>query len=285
MILVTGGCGFIGTHLVNRLIELGNEVVVLDNISTGKKENLNKRAKLIVGDVRIPDDVGKAMKDCEACFHLAAITELRDANDDLVYQTNFLATKSIADIAEEFGVKLIYTSSAAVYGNGKIPNNEEGECKPLSQYGKSKLKSEKILKNAFVARLFNTYGKGGNSFVNKLCKKIPNYDEFNVYGNGLQTRDFIHVSDIVDALLLGVENSGIYNVGSGKETSVLQLMDIVKEIANAKPLAKFTMPHENEISRSRADITKIKGLGWEPKVSIVDGIRMTLEESGVKLDH
>lgn len=283
-ILVTGGCGFIGSYLVDKLIELGNEVVVLDNLLSGKKEKLNKKAKFVFGDVRIPEDIKKAMKGCEVCFHLAAVTDVRNVDDDLVYQTNFLASRDVFDVAEKFGTKIIFTSSAAVYGNSKVPNKEDDECKPVSKYGRYKLKAEGLAKNAFIVRLFNVYGHGGKGFINRLCNNIPKYEEIIIYGNGLQTRDYIYVTDVVDALLLGIENSGLYNVGTGVETSILQLLDIFNEITKIRPSTKFTMPIENEIKRSRADITKIKKLRWEPKISLEEGIKLLLNDMGVKLN-
>jgi UDP-glucose 4-epimerase len=210
------------------------------------------------------------------------VTDIRNANDDLMYQTNFLASRDVFDVAGQFGTKVIFTSSAAVYGDSKVPHKEDGSCVPVSKYGKYKLKAEGLAKGAFVARLFNVYGPGSKSFVNKLCKKFPAYEEIVIYGNGLSTRDYVYVTDIVDALLLGIEKSGVYNVGTGVETSILDLIDTFRAITKFKPPTRYTLPLENEIMRSRADIEKIRNLGWEPKVSLEEGIRLLLNEMGVK---
>jgi nucleoside-diphosphate-sugar epimerase len=288
-ILVTGGCGFIGTHLVNKLVELGHEVVVLDNLSAGKKEKLNEKSTLVQGDIRDADDVRRAMKDCSAVFHLAAFADARSASDDLVYATNFLGAKNVFEIARSKNAKIIFTSSAAVYGNTQVPNRESIDCNPVSQYGKSKLRAERYLmrefpqESYFIVRLFNVYGTAGNSAVNRFCKKITNYEDIVVYGNGLQTRDYVYITDVIDALVLGLTNSGWYNVGTGQDISTLSLIETIHNMTRCKPSIKFTAPNPGEIGRSRADITKIKGLGWSPKVGLQDGIQLVLDSIGFKM--
>lgn len=284
-ILVTGGAGFIGSHLVDRLINEGSEVIVLDNLSSGKREWVNKNARLIVGDIRDPTTVATAVQDCSAVFHLAAITDARSSDDDAIYQTNYLGSENIFKLTKSKNCKIIFTSSAAVYGEA-FPCSEGAKCAPISQYGKSKLKAEALLQkiesNAFIARLFNCYGSRSKSVVNKFCEKIPDYKEITVHGSGLQTRDFVHVNDVINALLLGMEKSGLYNVGTGVETSVLHLMDLIKNITKSKPSTKFTPPIEGDIRRSRAEIEKIKKLGWEPHITLEDGVRTLLADTGWK---
>lgn len=282
-ILVTGGAGFIGSHLVNRLAEMNNEVVVLDNLSKGKKENVNKKARFVLGDIRDPVTVNTAMSGCEAVFHLAALTDARSSDDDAMYQVNFLGSENVFKIAKNVGARVIFASSAAVYGEAKC--SEDGACAPLSQYGKSKLKAEKALQkqdSAFIGRIFNAYGPRGSSVINKFCSKIPEYQEVTVLGSGLQTRDFVHVNDVVNALILGLEHNGLYNIGTGTETSVLQLIDLIHNITKAKPAMKFMPPVEGDIKRSRADIEKIKSIGWQPRLSIEDGVRSLLADMGWK---
>jgi len=272
-ILVTGGAGFIGSNLVNGLINRNHDVVVLDNLSHGKKENVNKKAKLIVGDVKIENDVRKAIKDCEVVFHLAAQTDARSSDEDAVFQTNFLGSKTVFEQAKKIGAKIIFTSSAAVYGNTS-PASENSECKPISIYGKSKLKAEKLLDGqSFVTRIFNVYGKDSSSVVTKFSKKIIGFEDITVYGNGLQTRDYVHISDVIAALLLGIEKKGLYNIGTGKETSVLRIIDIISTLSKTKAHVKFSAPIEGEIKRSKANIDKIKKeIKWEPKIGIEEGI-------------
>lgn len=283
-ILVTGGCGFIGSRLAGRLVKEGHDVVVLDNLSTGKRENLPKGAAFVKGDIRDEDIVKKAVKGCETVFHLAAVADAR-ADENAVYGTNFLGAGNIFAAAGRINAKVIFTSSAAVYGNGKLPCREDDECKPVSQYGKSKLKAENILKKRkdhFIARLFNVFGPGGSSVVNRFCGRIPEYRDITVYGNGLQTRDYVYIDDAIDALLLGIENSGRYNIGTGKETSLLHLIDSIHAASGCKPDVKFSAEKKGDIKRSRADISLIKTLGWGPKTSLQDGIGLTLESLGFK---
>lgn len=284
-ILVTGGAGFIGSHLVDKLIDNGNEVTVLDNLVSGKREWVNKKARFISGDIRDPVTVSTAMEGCEAVFHLAAITDARSADEDAIYQVNYLGSENVFKLAKSKGCKVIFTSSAAVYGE-KLPCTEGTKCEPISQYGKSKLKAEALLQklagDPFIVRLFNCYGSRSKSVVNKFCEKIPDYKEITVYGSGMQTRDFIHVTDVVSALMLGLDRSGLYNVGTSIETSVLQLIDIIKNVTKSKPNTKFTSPIDGEIRRSRAETEKIKSAGWDARISLEDGIRSLLADMGWK---
>ena len=209
MILVTGGAGFIGSHLVKKLQKAGNDVRVLDDLSSGKKENV-QGAEFIRGDVKSEIDVSKAVKGCEYVFHLAALIDARDMGDD-VFKVNFLGSKNVFAAAQRHGAKVIFTSSAAVYGEGTA--GEESSLKPLNDYGKSKAKAEKLLKSGFIARLFNVYGPGGKSVINRFVKGIcAGNGDITIYGTGLQTRDYVYVDDVVDALMLGMSNEGVYNV-------------------------------------------------------------------------
>ena len=201
-ILVTGGCGFIGSHLVNKLIGLGQNVIVLDNLSTGKKEYLNPKAEFMHGDIRKIDDVKAVIKDCNTVFHLAASTDVR-ADSDEIFAINSEGSQNVFSLAEKIGAKIIFTSSAAVYGETELAK-EESDCKPISLYGESKLKAEHACpKDSFILRIFNAYGSRGNSVINKFCNKISKKEPITVYGSGLQTRDYVYVSDVIEALLLG----------------------------------------------------------------------------------
>jgi len=286
-ILVTGGAGFIGRHLVNRLVSKGHNVTVYDNFSTSKKDPIDK-AKIIEGDIRDADDVQRAMRDVEAVFHLAAITEARSTDDNLVYNTNFIGSKNVFEAAKAVGAKIIFTSSAAVYGDAKVCR-ESDECHPLSQYGKSKLRAEKICpEGSFIARLFNAYGPGGRGVINKFCKLIPKYEDVTIFGHGNQTRDFIYVDDVVNALVLGLEVSGTYNIGTGKETTVMEIVDMIHSLTKSKPNIKFGPAVPEEIMRSKADITNIQKTTWFPKTELPDGITLVLKSQGFDfsvIDH
>ena len=256
-VLVTGGCGFIGSNLVKRLISGGYEVVVLDNLSTGVYQRLPKQAKFIKGDIE-DDDTYRVIEGCTHVFHLAAKTDAR-AEDDSIYRVNYLGSKKVFEAAKAVGAKIIFTSSAAVYGSAPPPHKETADCIPINQYGKSKLKAEKLLnpENSFVVRLFNVYGPEGNSVINKYCKLMPNYEDIVVYGTGMQTRDYVYVDDVVNALMLGFELNGLYNIGTGIETKVVNVIDMISNITRAKATIRFEKPKQ-EIQRSKADISKIR---------------------------
>ncbi len=277
--LVTGGAGFIGSHLTAALLQQGHEVVVLDNFSTGKKENLPKGVKIIEGDIKDDNDVSRAISGCKVVFHLAAIIEARSTDEDAVFNNNFLGSRVVFDAAKQAGVKIIFASSTAVYGETKN-SSEESECHPISLYGKSKLKAEKICpEESFIVRLFNVYGPGGHSVVNKFVKLIPSYKEVTVYGHGNQTRDYIYVDDVVNALLLGIENSGTYNVGTGKDVSVIELINMISEMTRSKADIVFTEPVPGEIVRSKAVIEKIKSI-WLPHTTLDEGVHKLLDLYG-----
>ncbi len=269
-VLVTGGAGFIGSHLVNTLVK-EHDVVVLDNLSKGKMININPKATFIKGDILEKDDVKKAVDNCDIIFHLAALTS---GDDDLVYKTNYIGTKNICEAAGNR--KVVFASSAAVYGNTEGAVAENTKCNPVSAYGKSKLDAESLLKNALILRFFNVYGPGGSGAVNIFCDKISKNQSIILYGDGLQTRDFVNVSDVVNALLLGFQYSGIYNVGTGKGTTLLDLIKSIEEITANSSSVRF-LPARNEILNSRADISKITNIGWQPSVKLEEGLESLLE--------
>lgn len=275
-VLVTGGAGFIGRHLVSKLLSQGHKVNIYDNFSSSEKFSTD--AKIIEGDIRDSGDVARAMKGVEAVFHLAAISDMR-ADEDLIYNTNFIGSKNVFEAAKEAGAKIVFTSSSAVYGETKLAK-ETDECHPANQYGKSKLRAEKICPEGFITRLFNVYGPNGRGVVNKFCKLIPKYEDVNVFGHGTQTRDFIYVDDVVAALVMGLNLQGVYNIGTGKETSLLELIDAIHAMTKSKPNIKF-LPHvAGDVQRSKADISKIQQTEWFPKVELQDGIRKVLLAEG-----
>jgi len=272
-ILVTGGTGFIGAHLVDKLIELGHDVIVISNKEPKRK---NKKTKYAKGDITKKGDVEKAMIGCSVVFHLASLIDARSSDQKEMQRVNILGSKNVFSPATKNKCKIIFTSSAAVYGDSKT--KEDSRCKPISDYGRSKLEAEKLLdKNSFIVRLFNVYGPGGKGAVNIFCENIMENKPVNIYGNGLQTRDFVYVSDVVDALILGMKSNGIYNVGSGTEITVKELIEKIEKISRKKAKINYLPANKQEIRKSKADISKIKNLGWKPKVSLEEGIRNIIE--------
>lgn len=280
-ILVTGGAGFIGSYLVNKLLDLGHDVVVLDNLSAGSRKGINKRARFVDGSVTNEHDVSQAMKGCNAVFHLAAQTDVRKSMEDpeLDHEINYRGSKNVFDAAKAVQAKIIFTSSSAVYGiSKKIPISEDSGCNPISEYGKNKLLAERDCpKNAFIVRLFNVYGPGGKGVINIFCKGALSGKSLTVYGDGNQIRDYVSVKDVVDALVLGLKNEGVYNVGTGTETSLNTIIGIISKILNKKLEVNHVQPMKGDIVRSVSDIIRIKRLGWSPKIDINTGIRSTLD--------
>ncbi len=261
-ILVTGGSGFIGTHLLNRLSQ-ENVTINLDI------RNGNLGETQIRGDVRDRQTVRDAIKGCETVFHLAAVTGFLGKGH---FETNFEGSGIVFEEAERAGAKVIYASSASVYGNSKPPHSESSLCVPSSDYGFSKLGAEKLApKGAFIARLFNVYGPGGKSVINKFC-------QFARKGRALpltspsMSRDYVHVNDIVDALLLGLETGGVFNIGTGIETPNSALIETIQRFTGnikIEPIGE----RRGEIKTSFASPEKIFSEGWRPKVDLINGIK------------
>lgn len=291
-ILITGGAGFIGSHIADYFIEKGDEVVVLDNLSSGKKENLSKKTKLIIGSVTDKEILEKAVKGVDCIFHLAAVVSvpLSFQKPKLCMKVNVDGTKNVLEAALKNNVKkVIFSSSAAVYGNNlHTPLKEDEPHKPLSPYADSKVKGEKLcieyskkgLKTC-VLRYFNVYGirqdpkSPYSGVITLFSEKAKKSEDITIYGDGLQTRDFINVSDIVQANVLAMEKlEGIYNVARGEEITIKKLAEEIIRISKSNSKIIYKAPREGDIKQSLADITKIKQIGFRPKVSLIEGLRM-----------
>jgi nucleoside-diphosphate-sugar epimerase len=303
-VLLTGGAGFIGSHLAERLLADGHSVVVLDNLYAGKLQNLkrcldNPNFHFIKGDIRDKKIADRAMAGVDAVIHEAAITSvpLSIKNPKLVFNVNAAATMNLLKSCVKNDVKrFVFASSAAVYGAAEVPISEDAPTKPLSPYGESKLRSEKYCQKFWdeygletvCLRYFNVYGPRQTAgqyagvisrFFDRLRDKLPPI----IYGDGEQTRDFVYVGDVVEAtvLALGCEKAAgeILNVGTGKATSVNQLFRIFTKLMHCfsvKP--KYVARREGEIRHSQADITKAKKiLGYRPKVSLGQGLKRFVE--------
>ena len=299
-VLVTGGAGFIGSHLVERLLKEGFEVVVLDNLSTGSLENLelcleNENFRFVKGSIIDEQMVRDALKDVEAVFHLAAITSVPYSVEypDVTREVNVDGTRKLLEECLSAGVeRFIYVSSCAVYGEPEyLPIDEEHPARPVSPYAESKLEAERLCREfqkayglkTTIVRPFNVYGprmKGGRyggviaRFIERLRLNKPPI----IYGDGTQTRDFVHVWDIVNALMLTLNNQKamgeIFNVASGAATSIGQLAKLVMELSGVDGLKPLYQPaRSGDIKHSYADISKAKArLGYEPKISLREGV-------------
>lgn len=301
--LVTGGAGFIGSNLVDTLVAEGHEVVVLDDVSSGKEENLRdalaQGASLRRGDVRDAGDVRAAATEAgaEVIFHLAAQIDVRKSVADATYDalTNVGGTINVLEAARAVGARVINVSTGgAIYGDADvIPSPETVEPLPEAPYGQSKFCAERYiglygrlygLAGATV-RLGNVYGPrqdplGEAGVVAIFCGKVERGEQPTVYGDGRQTRDYVYVADVVSAILAVAahpEARGEYNVGTGKETSVLDIVQALAPFANGPFEPQFAPARAGEMPRSCLDVTRARTeLGWEPTIDIAEGLRRTM---------
>jgi UDP-glucose 4-epimerase len=270
--LVTGGCGFIGSHLCEALVARGDRVRILDDLSTGKLENKPQAAQLIRGDVADPDAVRGAMSGADGCFHLAAIASVERGNQDWLgtHRTNLTGGITIFDAARRARdgkpIPVVYASSAAVYGdNPEVPLAETAAVRPLSAYGADKLGCELHARVASDVhgvptvglRFFNVFGPRQDpkspysGVISIFCDRLRAGQGVAIYGDGGQTRDFVYVGDVVAALLAAMgalpEGSPVFNVCTGRESSVLDLAHTIAGLCGVEAAIDFQPPRAGEI--------------------------------------
>jgi UDP-glucose 4-epimerase len=300
--LVTGGCGFIGSHLADALIAAGHSVRILDDLSTGKLANKPQKADFIRGDVTDERKVAKAMSQIDGCFHLAAIASVERSNLDWIgtHRTNLTGAITVFDAARRAkaagSVPVVYASSAAVYGdNANIPLAETEAGKPLSAYGADKLGCEQ---HAFVAgkvhglptcglRFFNAYGPRQDpaspysGVISIFCNRLKAGQGVTIFGDGQQTRDFIFVGDVVRALLAAMERvsaeGNVYNVCTGRRTSVLDLVHTIAGILGTTVSPNFSPARAGDIRASLGDpLRACQELKFEAQTDLRTGLAITL---------
>lgn len=297
-VLVTGGAGFIGSHLTEMLVERGDEVRVLDNFSSGDPENLaglEGRIELIRGDLRQPTDVQKAVSRVEVIFHQAALVSVPMSieNPRECYAVNVTGTVELLEAARQAGVRrIVLASSAAVYGPPQdLPQRESAQTDCLSPYAASKAFNETLAKLYSLAhqlpvvalRYFNVFGPRQSPF-SAYSAVIPQFIQRlkaglapKVFGDGKQTRDFIYISDVVRANLLAAEAESaagqVFNICSGTEASLLDLLELLASILPNAPRAEFIDPRLGDVPRSLGDPTLAeKALGFRAEVSLSEGL-------------
>jgi len=299
-ILVTGGAGFIGSHVVDRLVLEGHSVSVIDNLSTGKIENVNREAKFHKIDIISPriERVFKKERP-ELICHFAAQMDVRRSVADPIYdaQSNIIGMLNLMENGLRYGVrKVIFASTGgAVYGEGvPYPTSEECIPRPISPYGISKLTGEHYLiyynvsygLNYVVLRYANVYGPRQDPFgeagvVAIFNQKILRDEQPVINGNGMQTRDYVYVDDVVDAVIASTYNdiNDVFNVGTGVETSVNELFRHLIEITGKSHIKEvYGQAKKGEQLRSCLSYDKIrKALDWEPRVPLREGLTRTVE--------
>ena len=298
-VLVTGGAGFIGSHVVDRLILEGHEVVVVDNLATGKRRNINRAGRFYKMDIQSwrLERVFRNERP-NVVMHLAAQMDVRKSVEDPMFdaQVNVLGTLNVLQQAVKHGVrKVIFSSSGgAIYGEQETyPAPETHVMKPLSPYGLSKLCGEQYLSyfqrvsglQAVSLRYANVYGprqdpEGEAGVVAIFIQKMLNGEQAVINGNGRQTRDFVFVDDVVEANLamMGQETQGTYNVGTGVETSINDLFRILVQHTGSTCKEMHGPAKKGEQARSVIDSAKLRHeVSWEPKADLSDGLKKTVE--------
>jgi UDP-glucose 4-epimerase len=307
--LVTGGCGFIGSHLVDALVARGDRVRVLDDLSSGKRENLAEAAELVVGDVADRHITARAAEGADGIFHLAAVASVERCAQDWVesHRTNLTGTITIFDEARRGKPKpvpVVYASSAAVYGDSdRLPLSETEYPRPLSAYGADKLGGELHAQVAWSLfgvpnvglRFFNVYGPRQDpsspysGVIAIFANRVAHHREIEIFGDGHQTRDFIFVGDVVAHLLAAMADlrSGarIYNVCTGQGISVLEMARAVAQLAGREPEIRYTGARRGDIKASVGDPTAARtAFGIVAAANLLDGLKITLDHmSGARL--
>ena len=294
-VLVTGGAGFIGSHVVEALAARGEDVVVLDNLSSGKRGNLSDDVDLVEGDLR--DGLGALFTRVKptVCFHLAAQIDVRVsvAQPDFDADVNVLGTVKVLEAAREQGTKVVFSSTGgAIYGECEAPAPEDAPRRPIAPYGTSKLAAEEYLSTYnrlygtghVSLRYGNVYGPrqdphGEAGVVAIFFNALLSGSAPKVFGDGSQTRDYVYVGDVARATLAAADrDGGVYNVGTGRETSVVELLGLCQQIAGTSFEPEFAPARPGELQRAVVDPSRaVDELGWRPERSLEDGLRETWE--------
>jgi len=292
-ILVTGGAGFIGSHIAEYLVQRGDDITVLDNLNTGSKENLakiNDKINFVNGDIRDYRLLEKLVDDIDGVFHEAALASVQQSFSmkDEYIDVNVSGTENIFKLAKEYDFKVVYASSSSVYGNPtKIPIKEDDDRKPINPYAQTKLEDEYLAKQysengvkVIGLRYFNVFGKRQSKeyagVIKLFLHRIQQKKSPKINGDGLQTRDFVHIDDVVKANILAMDsdiNHKFFNVGSGSPITILDLANMIINASglSLKPIHGPELP--GDVRATQADIQLIrKLLNWEPKTNLDDWI-------------
>ena len=291
--VVTGGAGFIGSHVVDALVARGDEVHVLDDLSRGRRENVAAGVRVHEADIR--SDSGRVFDEVrpEVCFHLAAQADVRVSVErpDFDADVNVVGTLQVLEATRRHGTKIVFASTGgAIYGECEGPAREDHPRTPLAPYGVSKLAGEEYLSaynrlygaGHVSLRYGNVYGprqdpKGEAGVVAIFMNRLRESETPKIFGDGTQTRDYVYVGDVVAATLAAAEHAGgVLNIGTGVETSVLDLYERIQRVAGVERDPEFADARPGELQRSVLDASLAKReLGWEPAHSLDEGLAET----------
>ena len=291
---VTGGAGFIGSHLVKNLVEHGNEIIVIDNLNTGKKKNIEKFSEKIdffEVDIRDFNAIEDILKNVDGIFHEAALASVQDSFriPDEFFDVNVKGTENIFKIGKKLGIKVVYASSSSVYGNPiQVPIKESDGKNPFNPYAKTKLEADKLAEKyarnglkVIGLRYFNVFGPGQSKeyagviklFLERIQQGLPPL----INGDGLQVRDFVYVNDVVNANMLAMESNidgEFFNIGTNSVVSVLDLANMIIKFSGLKLKPIHRPPVSGDVKTTEADITKAKMmLKWKPTTSIENWLK------------
>jgi UDP-glucose 4-epimerase len=294
-VVVTGGAGFVGSHVVDALLARADEVVVVDSLVKGSRENVPPGADLRVQDIREPLDELFAEVRPEAVFHLAAQADVRVSVEQPAEdaKVNVVGTVNVLEAARKHDAQVVFSSTGgAIYGECTEPASENAPLLPLSPYGVAKLSGEEYLRGFnrlygsrhVSLRYGNVYGPrqdphGEAGVVAIFLGALADGNAPNIFGEGGQTRDYVYVGDVARATLLAAGHpGGVFNVGTGKETSVLELFELCRRVADSDVAASHAPARLGELQRSVLDPTLAAGeLGFEAQVELEEGLRATWE--------
>ena len=302
--LVTGGCGFIGSHLIDELLKRGHRVRVIDDLSTGKRSNLpadhiGGRCELIVGDITDRDLIERCFDGVEYCFHLAAVASVQLSNEDWAgtHRINLTGSINVFDAARRNRVPVVYASSAAVYGdNAETPLKESVQLRPLTAYGADKLGSELHARVASLVhsvpttglRFFNVYGPRQSSsspysgVISIFASKLAARESITIYGDGEQVRDFIYVTDVVQFLMSAMDRVSAtptaFNVCTGKSITINQLARTLMSISGSQVKIDYLPSRHGDIRVSvGSPYLSERSLQYRSQVHLASGLRKLME--------
>lgn len=301
--LVTGGAGFIGSHLTRRLLEQGLKVRVLDNLSTGFRHNLDDVAdkiEFIQADAADPDAVRRAVAGCEVVFHHAAMASVPRSMAEPLLCHHYTATSTvnILSAAVDTGVRrVVFASTSAAYGNSSfVAKRESDPSAPLSPYAAGKLASEQYLRafhegfglETVALRYFNVFGPRQDpdseysAVIPRFVSLILSGRQPIIYGDGGQSRDFVYIDNVIDANLLAATQPGVsgsvFNIGCGASTTLLELLDMLQSVLDASIEPRFEPPRPGDVRESLADISLARTrLGYDPAITVEEGLRRSVD--------
>ena len=306
-LIVTGGCGFIGSHFVELAVEKNDHLIIIDNLLAGNKDNIKKvmdngTVELVIDDIRNLDNSKLNFSEVDAIVHFAARTGVIESLEKPLEfsDVNVIGTIKLLEICRKFNIpKFVLASTGAVYGNQKAPFSENMIPDPISPYAASKVSAENYCKaygNTFqilcaVLRFSNVYGprKSFGPYANVIPKFVRaslRNQPITIFGDGLQERDFVFVKDVAHACYIALEKNtnDVYNIATGKNTSVNKLIDILEDTLNYKFQRNYVEPREGESKYAYSSIKKAKKeLSYSPKFSLVDGLTEYIEYEKTQL--